>query len=428
MKRKWTLFTYPVMDIKAAEAMLNRRAAEGWRLERIWPGLLASFVPAEEPVSYCLDWYDPNREDGLDYRTLLADAGWRPVGRTQYWNFYEAPTGTAPIQTDEELEYRRFRKKALRSMTFSALVLLISGVLQALLLTAFGRQVGNGFIPRFLVTALSEYQFCALLVVLLPVLLAGGLLWLGRMGLRLAQWRAAVQQGEPFPVPGRRSTLAARLLMLVGAVLWLLIALTYVLDLLTGGLTRLWMIFPVVVLLNGWRKNEKHQPVCPLSKGVLLGAAALLVLSLLPLSRLNVRLLLTTPLADGNLIPERTETVSREDCATALAVHSRWREYEIVPDGMDCGEINGETWAMRWPWLGDLAEGQYWTELEEAGGEKLPGYEKVWMAQTGSGSECAMKELWLIRRGNTVVWAKTDMELGTQWLDDLLERLEVEKT
>ena len=39
-----------------------------------------------------------------------------------------------------------------------------------------------------------------------------------------------------------------------------------------------------------------------------------------------------------------------------------------------------------------------------------------------------MKELWLIRRGNTVVWAKTDMELGAQWLDDLLERLEVAET
>ena len=30
-KASWSLFTYPVMDIKAAEALLNRRAAEGWR-------------------------------------------------------------------------------------------------------------------------------------------------------------------------------------------------------------------------------------------------------------------------------------------------------------------------------------------------------------------------------------------------------------
>ena len=428
MKRKWTLFTYPVMDIKAAETMLNRQAEQGWRLERVWWRLLASFVPAEEPVGYCIDWGDPGHEDGTDYYILLTDAGWRPVGRTRYWNIYEAPAGTAPIQTDEELEYQRFQKKALRSMTLVALVLLLSWALQGLLLTAFGRQVGDGFIPRLFVSALSEYQFCALLVILLPVLSAGGVLWLSRMGLRLAQWRAAVRRGEPFPVPGRGSALAARLLVLTGDVLWLLIALTYVLDLVTGGLARMWMILPVIVLLNEWRKDKEYQSASPFSKGVLLGVAALLVLSLLPLSQLNARLLLTTPLADGNLISGCTETVSRESCATALAARSQWREYEIVPDGMDCGEINGETWAMRWPWLADLAERQYWAELEESGGAELPGYENVWTAQTGSGPERAMKELWLIRRSNTVLWAKTDMELGTQWLDDLLERLEVEET
>ena len=31
----WSLFTHPVMDIKAAEALLSRRAAEGWALDRI---------------------------------------------------------------------------------------------------------------------------------------------------------------------------------------------------------------------------------------------------------------------------------------------------------------------------------------------------------------------------------------------------------
>ena len=75
MKTRWKLFTYPLMDIKAAEAMLNAQAAQGWRLEKVHLGALASFVPAESPVCYCIDWYDPNREDGLDYRRLLTDAG-----------------------------------------------------------------------------------------------------------------------------------------------------------------------------------------------------------------------------------------------------------------------------------------------------------------------------------------------------------------
>ena len=35
MKRTVSLFAYPVMDMKAAEAALNRKAAAGWRLERV---------------------------------------------------------------------------------------------------------------------------------------------------------------------------------------------------------------------------------------------------------------------------------------------------------------------------------------------------------------------------------------------------------
>ena len=116
MKRQFSLFTYPVMDMKAAEAELNRRAAAGWKLEKLWFGTVASFAPAEEPVCYCLDWCDPGRMDGRAYRTLLSDAGWRLHSQTKYWNVYEAPAGTAPIQTDGELEYQRFRDKVMRRM------------------------------------------------------------------------------------------------------------------------------------------------------------------------------------------------------------------------------------------------------------------------------------------------------------------------
>ena len=33
MKRRFSLFTYPMMDMRAAEAELNRRAAAGWTAE-----------------------------------------------------------------------------------------------------------------------------------------------------------------------------------------------------------------------------------------------------------------------------------------------------------------------------------------------------------------------------------------------------------
>ena len=44
MKRRFSLFTYPMMDMKAAEAELNRRAAAGWALQWLFGGL-AFFRP-----------------------------------------------------------------------------------------------------------------------------------------------------------------------------------------------------------------------------------------------------------------------------------------------------------------------------------------------------------------------------------------------
>ena len=52
MKRRFSLFTYPMMDMKAAETELNRRAAAGWQLEKVWMGVLAVFVPAHVPVCW----------------------------------------------------------------------------------------------------------------------------------------------------------------------------------------------------------------------------------------------------------------------------------------------------------------------------------------------------------------------------------------
>lgn len=127
MKRRFSLFTYPMMDMKAAKAELNRRAAAGWQMEKVWMGVLAVFVPAHVPVCYCIDWSDPGRDDGPDYRALLADAGWRLRQRVTCQNIYEAPAGTTPIQTDSGLEYRRFRDRVLRRMGVGAALLLGRG-------------------------------------------------------------------------------------------------------------------------------------------------------------------------------------------------------------------------------------------------------------------------------------------------------------
>ena len=114
-KASWSLFTYPVMDIKAAEALLNRRAAEGWTLDRVWLGAFAHFVPAGAPEVWCVDWSRPGYSERPDYLSLCADAGWTLVQKVGAFNLYKAPPGTPPIQTDGEEETRRFRREVLRA-------------------------------------------------------------------------------------------------------------------------------------------------------------------------------------------------------------------------------------------------------------------------------------------------------------------------
>ena len=262
MKRRFVLFTYPVMDMKAAEAALNRRAASGWRLERVWLGTLASFVPAESPVTYCLDWYDPNREDGPDYSGLLARAGWQFRSQAKYWNVYEAPAGTTPIQTDGELEYQRFRKKALRSMKRGGGTLLaLAAVLAALLMIEQQMDLGAGVLEGL--DLITRYQTGAMFALFAPLLLAGGLLWGGRLLLRLGQWRRAAEAGVELPVPGRRSALAAAVCCLAVQVLTVAMIPAFLLDGVSGAFRRryLWLAILAALSAAAWKEGPEYRRV-----------------------------------------------------------------------------------------------------------------------------------------------------------------------
>lgn len=429
MKRKWMLFAYPVMDIKAAEAMLNHQAEQGWRLEKLWLGLLASFVPAEEPVTYCIDWYDPNREDGLDYRTLLSDAGWRRVGQLSYWNLYEAPAGTAPIQTDGELEYQRFRKKALRRMAIGWAVPLFFVALLVLLCLLAGL---NG---RFFATLFTDTNTGAILLVLLPLLIPGELLWSGRLLLRLGQWKRAIARDEPFPVPGRTSALIARLWVLVGYLLTVPLVLAFLLDAMAKELNLGWIIGMMIgclIVLGRDPMLLEYQRKRRYAKGMLACVAVLLVLRLLPLSGLAGLLCVKPPLADGRILPERTDVERLETHATLLSARAEWQEWgPLVEGSFGDGRVESEVWKLPWSWLADWVTEQCLTDMGTPHPEELPGYESVWLSRADLSSYPAERteDLWLIRRGNIVLWVETDMgPLDEQWLDGILARLEEEGT
>ena len=405
MKRKWTLFAYPVMDIKAAEAMLNRRAGEGWRLEKLWLNLLARFVPAEKPVTYSLDWYDSAREDGPDYLRLLADAGWYQAAQTGYWNIYEAPAGTPPIQTDGELEYRRFRKKSLHRMMFGWAVCLICFLLLALLSLLPGQpawQYWLGF--------LTGYNTAALAFLCLPLLLAGGLLWSGRLLLRLIQWRQAASAGLPFPTPGPKSAMAARLLVVLGCLLIPLFLLALLLDVNAGVYSRAWMVGIVIgALLYGLLKQGPEYRRARRGNWIMAGGAAvLLAVSLLPLSPLTARLQVAPPLAEQRLLPTAEATL-REDSTTFLASHTEWTEW-WSPDGTDYTlALEGQGWVLPWNWLADGVQ----NALTKQNMAPLSGYDGVW---TDGDS-------YVLRRGNTILWVGSGPP-ASQWLDQVLIHLE----
>ena len=432
MKRRFSLFTYPVMDMKAAEAELNRRAAKGWRLEKIWMGLLAVFVPAHVPVRYCLDWCDNVKDtERMDYKELLSQAGWEHRMELPYWNLYEAPAGTAPIQTDGELEYQRFRDKVMRRMVRGIpLTLLVVGI-QLLNIIA---QSGEFGAMSALMWASTLHMMLALLL-LLPLWGLGGLAWLGRMALRLRQWRQAAREDGPTPVPGRWSGLAAALLTLAGWLSVVLVCAAAVWDMTTNCVPTL-PFAGVFLLCAGilfarslWERHQtkwvrRMASLC-LATALCGGAGGMVFF------RQAETTLLEPPLSDLHLLPGVTEVWSlwenRNNAATSLLSCTDWDELE--PDG-ETGfgihetvlgvrmetPVRGTAWRARWPWLAEWA-----ASLQRGGMEPVEGYPGVWHRETGKG------ELWLLRRDTLVLRVKNDLEpLGEDWLADMLAQMEEE--
>lgn len=423
MKRRFSLFTYPVMDIKAAEAELNRRAAAGWRLEKLWLGTVASFVPAEEPVCYCIDWIDPVLAvDAPDYRALLAEAGWTRRALVGSWAVYEAPAGATPIQTDSALEYQRFRKKVLRRALIAwgvagAVLLLMA----ALVLLVSGGRLSWEDAAGIMATS----NLAAPLLLSLPLLLAGGLLWLGRMALRLYQWRRAAREGEPFPVPGRISAGAAKICILL-VWLWVVLLLAALcLDILDGRVNLGWAIGLAVggfLSLRVYshmdedlrRRNRRR------AWGALALAAAVVVVPWLVPDGLTAPLYPDRPLAEAQLLEgEDNWCVRHPDEASLLVSCSRWEE--DAEDGS--AWLEGRCWNIRSDFLADRLLAQYQSEAED-GLEAPPGMEGVWTGRV-SAPNGWRGELWLIRRGDVIVRIEAVCGLvEEQDLQDILAQLE----
>lgn len=166
------------------------------------------------------------------------------------------------------------------------------------------------------------------------------------------------------------------------------------------------------------------------AKGMLACAAVLLVLRLLPLSGVAGLVCVRPPLSDEGILSERAELEVVETHATLLSARTQRREFGPLKAGDPAnGVADSQVWSLPWDWLASWVTEQYRKELGIADQEELPGYEDVWLVR-GAISEShypegCVEDIWLIRRGSTVLWVQTDMgPLDEQWLDGILARLE----
>lgn len=414
---EWMLFTYPVMDLKAAEAALNRAAAEGWTLDRVFLGCFARLVPAQAPVVWAVDWSDGAHLEREDYLALCADAGWTFVQKVGSFQLYRAPAGTTPIQTDSAEELERFRQEELRrlgkltgclGLLWLVLALLV-GVL-ALLLPAGGRTV-DGLLALFASNTVLYLLLC------LPLLLAGLAAWTARLCLRLAQWRRTAAEGTPFPAPGPRSAKAAAWLCLLFRVWVLSLFPVLLLDLAQAGSigTPLGLLIGAGLAAAFRSRREAKAGRREVSSGPWRVVYALLLLAAVvfaPLLSPLAGAVMPPPSLEGETLAPGARR-SDLDLEGSFALRHGWW-VEETPEGT---QYEVHCYTARWGWLADwLLEAQ----RVQAPYISRPGWEGVWQAELPMGNGSGTFWRLLLIRDRVVLQA----DVGDHpFLEEDLERL-----
>ena len=391
MNGKWKLWTYPVMDLKAAQAELERMDRLGWRLDQVHLGFLARFVPAEEHSSWWVDWSDRARWEKEDYVQLCSDAGWTLVQQTGYMSIYRANPGTIPIQTDGAEEYRRFRREVYRRMwrgwLLWAVLLALLGALLLPELSAYGTP--RDALRQMVLYAFSHSIFLVAFLALLPLALLGCAVWLVQFLRCQRRWRRAVREGEPLPVPGRRGAGAMKTLVFLGYVYCWIGWAAYLKNLtdqlgiflLCLGLVYFWSERRRASWENRRKRKEQAQRKTILS--LLLGG--------LVIWGCGMAVRPFTPALPAAVAVEDSRFNRREEKDLFLS-RGRWDEYH---DNDLWREAT--CWNARLTWLADLAQAEAAAGLE-------PVEDGLWRSQpTKDPGEDRWTQTFVLQRDNQVL-------------------------
>lgn len=439
MAHRWMLFTYPVMDLKAAEADLNRVASEGWTLDRVAWGCFARLVPAQAPEVWAVDWSDGAHLEREDYLALCADAGWTLVQKVRSFQLYKAPTGTTPIQTDSAGELSRFRQEELRRLfrLVRHFVLLFLGLAALVWLLTLLIPVHGGIADGLLTLMMNNIWLYLLLSA--PLLLAGLAAWSARLCLRLVQWQRAAAAGEPFPVPGPRSAKAAAWLCLLWRVWMLTLFPPLLLDFsqhgnlgtplgLLVGLALAAALRPRREAKAGRRETASSSPALVLTAVGLVGA-----LFFSPLLSPLTDAVMPAPSLEGMTLVPRAQRTDLDTSPTSgfqvvppqplldegsFALRHEWWVEEIAT-----GErYEVHCYTARWPWLADWLLDRLHSQAPYV---SRPGQEGVWQAELPMGNGIGTFWRLLICRGQVVLQADGgDQPFPEEDLERLLEILD----
>lgn len=115
---KFGFFPYSSLYYKAAQKYLDKKAAKGLILRKVFLGCIARFEKAEHPHHF-VDLISAQTPDddptwvNRDYLQLCEDAGWEHIQDLRGMFLFRSKPGNdpLPIQTDNEIEWEQFWEK-----------------------------------------------------------------------------------------------------------------------------------------------------------------------------------------------------------------------------------------------------------------------------------------------------------------------------